>query len=365
MSRHCCGCCAAGSTTASSSPISSDERDHADLVRRCAGLAEVRRFAPSRPVFAKMRDVAETVSSAFTVMLPDDDVTLPHAVRRCVAHLAARPDAVAAQGYVLSFGFDAATFDLRTVKWFTPSLLDDRPLHRVYDLMRRYQPFLWGAFRTPALVAALRLVDETMWPLVLQEWTLMNATVLQGKFLRLPAVFTLRGMEELHTPLGEQHPLFAFLHDAEALARGYLVYRNRLAAFARSLGVADLAGPPACLAETPDGPLHARMADGAPATLEQALDVFHAIALARDLDSGTLNHAAQILLDPGKPPIRVDAQWRGPRPVAPGDLMRSSARPGRRYLWRREILEAQPKDEIAITPAERAEVERELELYVL
>ena len=344
---------------------SSADHDHVVLGRLCGGLAEVRRFPPTLSVFAKLREAVAGISSPFTVLLPDDDVTFPHAIGRCLADLAACPDAIAAHGYVLNFGFDATTFDLRAVKWFTPSILDQRPLRRVYDLMRRYQCFFWGAFRTPALGAALRLVDESSWPLLLQEWTFMNAAVLQGKFIRVPTVFTLRGMEESQTPLGEQHPLYAILHDAGAFTRGYLAYRNRLAAFARSLGVAGPAPRVARLADTPGGPLLARMADGEPATLEQALDLFHAITVQRELDSGVLNHAAQILLDEGKAPMRIDPQWSGVRPVARGDIVRHSARPGRRYVWRREVLEAEPRSEIEITPAERVEVERALDLYAL
>jgi hypothetical protein len=78
-----------------------------------------------------------------------------------------------------------------------------------------------------------------------------------------------------------------------------------------------------------------------------------------------LNHAAQILLDPDKPPMRVEPQWSGGLSVRWRDRVRRSARPGRRYVWRREVLEAEPRAEIRITPAEREQVERALDLYVL
>ncbi len=56
-------------------------------------------------------------------------------------------------GYVVDFGIHDGVFDIRRVRYFTPTIGADEPLQRLYDLVRRYQPFLWAVFRTEALVA--------------------------------------------------------------------------------------------------------------------------------------------------------------------------------------------------------------------
>jgi hypothetical protein len=48
-----------------------------------------------------------------------------------------------------------------------------------------------------------------------------------------------------------------------------------------------------------------------------------------------------------------------------GDEVHPSPRGDRRYIWRREVLTAEPREEIAITPDEMARVEQELDGYRL
>ena len=54
----------------------------------------------------------------------------------------------------LRFGLNACDFDIHSVYTFAPSIEHDDPLVRHYQLMRRYQPFLWAVFRRDILESA-------------------------------------------------------------------------------------------------------------------------------------------------------------------------------------------------------------------
>src|SRR5205807_7396174 len=102
------------------------------------------------------------------------------------------------------------------------------PLRRHYQLMQRYQPFIWAVFRTNIFAGAMeaaRNVDG----IIFQEITFMGAAALAGKIARLPTIFSMRGMEESLTTREESHPFFWFLHDADSFFRRYADYREGLA----------------------------------------------------------------------------------------------------------------------------------------
>jgi hypothetical protein len=186
-----------------------------------------------------------------------------------------------------------------------------------------------------------------------QEFMFMNAAVFQGKIAMLPMVYAMRGMEVSQTPVTSSHPLFAFLDDAELFFSKYLSYRNALASFMRKRngvpGVRHFINPVSGVAES---------------RLEQVIDMVHATWLGREANVGVFNHAAELLL--GKP-IRLiagDPVWPGSRALADGDVVH----PGlgdRRYIWRRTVLQAEPREEIIISAAEIARVEQQLEAYRL
>jgi len=317
------------------------ERVHMD----CAGAADYSFSNSAADVNEKLAHVLQSVDTPFTVTVPDDDVTFPHAIDAALAHLRANPDYVAAHGYTLRFGILDGDFDIHDVFSFTPTIKADRPLRRHYELMRRYQPFFWAVFRTEVLVLALTEATKTQGA-VFRELAFMSCAVLKGKVARLPVVFAMRGMEESLTSAVEVHPMLWFLHDPRSFFRRYSEYRDALAAFARN-----------------DASLLTNLLPATP--LEHILDLNHATLLGRAVDVGMINHQAQLLLGEPLSSIQVAPQWPGPRPPEAGDLIHSSQREGRRYIWRRRIIEAEPRDEIAIDNGEMATVERQLDAYYL
>src|SRR5262249_55568268 len=102
-----------------------------------------------------------------------------------------------------------------------------------------------------------------------------------------------------------------------------------------------------------------------PATtpLEHLLDLSHATLFGRAVDVGMINHQVQLLLGEALPPIRPAPQWPGWHRPEPGDLIHFSGVNDRRYIWRRRVIDAEPRDEIAITSGEIATVEQQLEAY--
>jgi glycosyltransferase domain-containing protein len=313
----------------------------AEVVRAaCAGFAEYRRFDPSFRMADKLAAAAVDVQTPYVHLVPDDDLILPHAVEAAVAFLDANPDFIVAHGYFLAFATHDDDIDIHRVIGFTPSNGSADPLRRHYDLFRRYQSFYWGIFRTPIFASAVAAACAM--PVVLfRELTVMSRSILQGKVARLPLIYALRGTATSHAALHQSHPLFWTLHDAQAFFANYLVFRDSIARFVRSCGIAEPAG----------------------GSLEQFLDMSHATWLGREVDTGMLNHATELLLGAAVPPIRPDSDWAGWREPGDGDLIRFSAAGGRRYIWRRAVIEAEPRDEITIERNEMTRVEQELDAY--
>jgi glycosyltransferase domain-containing protein len=313
----------------------------AEAVRAaCDGIAEYRHFDPSFRMADKLAAAVGDVATPFVQLIPDDDLILPHAIEAALAFLKANPDFIVAHGYFLGFAMQADDIDIHKVIGFTPSIVDENPLQRYYDLFRRYQSFYWGVFRTPIFASAVTAACA-MKVVLFRELTVMSTSILQGKVARLRLVQALHGTAVSHVALHQSHPFFWTLHDAEAFFKDYVVYRNAIATFARSRGIS-----------APEG-----------VKLEQLLDMSHATWLGREVDLGMLNHTVRLLLGDPIAPIRVAPQWAGWREPSDGDVVHPSAASGRRYVWRKAALEAEPRDEIAIGPDEMARVERELDAY--
>lgn len=323
------------------------------------GVAEIRHFPAALPISEKLIRSLETITTRFVVMLPDDDVTFPHAIDASLAFLIANPDHVAAQGYVLDFGIYDDTYDISRVRWFTPSIAQSGPIDRIYNLVRRYQPFLWAVFRTDVLLNALRAVRHIPM-IVFQEMTIMNAVAAQGKIARLPHVYTLRGMEESLSSLMTTHPFYALLAHPQAFLQHYASYRENLAGFIRAhAGPLDLAED-IVLLQTPssaEAPPHVTTV-----SLEHVLDLIHTLAFGPEIDGGTLNYTIQRMLGAGYPPVPVQPQWRGLQPPQEGDVVHVGPG-GQRYLWRHAVLAAEPRNEIDIGAAEIERVEAQLAHY--
>jgi hypothetical protein len=207
-------------------------------------------------------------------------------------------------------------------------------------------------FRREVLISALEAAKAVSGPLF-QELMFMNVAVLQGKIAMLPMIYAMRGMEGSQTPLTASHPLFWFLRDAQSFFSSYRSYRDGLMSFIRGHNII---------------PATRRFTDpmsGAPdSPLEQMIDLTHATWLGRTVDVGVINHAAQSLLGKSMPLIGGEPVWPGWRDAADGDVTVPGP-DGRRYIWRRAVLEAEPRDEIVIGGDEIARVEKALDAYRL
>jgi hypothetical protein len=211
--------------------------------------------------------------------------------------------------------------------------------------MSRYQPFIWAVFRREVFLLAMAGADVTDGA-VFKELTFMSRAVLKGRVARLPIVFAMRGMEESRSPAIEVDPWMWFLHDSATFYRGYSQYRNSLAAYIRA---------------------EPHLLDGLPATntLEHVLDLNHASFFGRLLHTGMINHQAQLLLGRPLPPIQLAPQWPGSRVPEAGDLVHVSSLDKHSFIWRKAVLQAEPRDDIVITAEEIATVEKQFDAYWL
>ncbi len=319
----------------------------------CVGIAEY--WAHDLPFCDKLLAAVSRIDTPFVALAPDDDIAFPHAIDEALDFLVGNPDYVVAQGYTLRFGIKDNDFDIHSVFTYVPSITQTDPLERHYNLMRRYQPFIWAVIRRDVLLSALQAVQvhvTTLTPLF-QELMFMSVAILQGKIAMLPIIYAMRGMEESTVPITRSHPLFSFLDNAQAFFQDYLSYRDYLLDFIREkLFISDAPQYPSAVSLS------------SASTLKQLIDMAHATWLGREVDAGMLNHATERLLGLPKPVLRGDPVWPGWRKIAKGD--RTNIGPsGRRYIWRRAVLAAEPSDEIIISRQEISRVEQELEMYWL
>lgn len=319
---------------------SSDAAEAALVRKACKGIAEYRYFDPTTRVTDKWGQVVSEVTTPFVVMTPDDDITFPHAIDAALQSLIDKPDYAAAHGHVLRFGTHYDHFDIHGVFSFTPSITDDDPLRRHYQLMRRYQPFIWAVFRTPIFAEALRraaMVEGA----IFQEVAFMNTAVLHGKVMRLPNVYAMRGSAESLSAKADTDPLFWYLKNANQFFGLYGAYRIALSENIRAMNI-----------RVPNN-----------TDLTQLLDLVHGAWLGRAVDVGIINHSARILLGDALDPIQVPPEWAGWRAIEATDVVHKSAAIRREYVWREAVAAAEPRDEIDIGAMEMASVERQLDFY--
>jgi glycosyltransferase domain-containing protein len=321
--------------------LDASEPENAAAVRSaCSSIAEFRHFEPQYRMADKLAAAVADVSTPYVVLIPDDDIVLPQAMADAVAFLESHPDFVIAHGYCVAFHAHDDAIDMHRMIGFTPSIVDEQPLYRLYNLFRRYQSFYWGVFRTGIFRAAVTAACA-MQVVAFRELTVMSTAILQGKVARLRSVYALCGQVKSHAAIHQSHPLFFFLHDAQTFFDNYVLFRDGIVAFIRRN---DIATPP-----------------GVP--LEQLLDLVYAAYLGREVDTGVINHAVQLLLGEPLPPIQFDPPTVDRREPAEGDVVHRSPADNRRYFWRRQVLAAEPRDEIAISGEDMARVERQLEHY--
>jgi hypothetical protein len=300
-------------------------------------FARLQAFAPDLGLYDKLELVLRTIETPYVLVVSDRKITFPHAIKPLLGQLIAQGDYVAAMGYVVGFAAYPNAIDINRVIWFTPTIAEDDPLQRHYHLMRRYQSWAFGVFRTSALLRAATQARRVKGA-VFQELLLMNALALQGKMARQPVILSLQSGERSFHPPKRNDPFYWFLDDIGSFFEHYVTYRNALTDFMHSLGIL----PP------PDRDLN------------QLIDMIHTVWLYRNFDDGVLNHATRLLLGDAVRPIE------GPefRDIRRGRGWRDVVRRGaRRYVWRDEVLRAEPRDEIQISKQEINRVTAQLDVY--
>ena len=319
--------------------LDASEQANSEAVRRASsGIAEFRHFGPEYRMADKLAAAVADVATPYVVLIPDDDIVLPQAIADAIVFLESHPDFVVAHGYFLAFHPHVDAIDMHRMIGFTPSIVDEQPLHRLYNLLRRYQSFYWGVFRTGIFRSAVTSACATQ-AVVFRELTALSTTILQGKVARLRSVYALRGPVKSHAAMHQSHPFFFFLRDAREFFGNYVVFRDGIAAFIRRNGI-----------EIPPG-----------VPLGQLLDLAYAAYFAREVDTGTINRAVELLLGEPRPPIQPEpraSNWQEP---VDGDVVHRSPTGNRRYIWRRQVLDAEPRDEIAVSGEDMVRVERQLE----
>ena len=294
--------------------------------------------APKISFYEKLASVIAHIKTPFVVLIPDRKITFPHTIDAALTHLIDNEDHVAAQGYVVSFQALADEVDVNRVLFFTSSIAEDDPLERHYHLMRRYQPWLFGIFRTKAVLAAA-IQAKSVAGAMFQEIMFANAMVLQGKFGRVRQILTFQPPEHSFNPLVRTHPFYWFLDDPRSFFRHYAYYTKSLAHFISQRGVLPATDP----------------------KLNKLLDTIHTLWLHSNFNYGILSYACQLQLGYPLAPI---PDPRVPLPRRAVNAADKIHRYGKRcYIWRDEVLNAEPKNEIRITPDEIDRVERQLDFY--
>lgn len=326
-------------------------------------LARYQYFGSRIGQYAKLAQIAQNVDTPYIVLMPDDDIAFPHAIEAALTFLRHHEDCVAAHGYSLRFGLERGDFDIYQVEHFIPTIDDEWPMQRYFHLMRRYQPHLWAVFRTEVYAKAMAAA-ATMQNTVFQEFMFQIVSIVMGNVARLPMVYAMRGMEPAQIDYSDADPFQWLVKDADSFFRRYVEFRNGVINFLRhgttkpSLwakiwhrdnavtrhGIQSLVNTPRI-------------------SFRQLVDMINAACLGRLVHPGTINYAAEYGLGKAADPVRFPGPWRGWTEAQADDLIRPSPRGDRRYIWRRAVLEAEPRYEISITADEMTKVEAQLDHY--
>ena len=296
-------------------------------------------YPPEINFFDKIAGAVANIKTPFVLLAADRKITFPLAAESCLEFLQEHEDYISAQGYVIGFSARDDDIDIDRVVFFTPTIEDADPLSRHYHLMRRYQSRQFSLFRTKPLATAIdqaRTVSGAMF----QEVMFMNALVLQGKVGRLPNILTLQTVEQSFNRLRDIDPLHWFIHDSSSFYDHCAAYRGSLARFL----------------------IEGRMTRLSEPDLLHLLDLVHALWLHNNFDTGTLNYSVQQLLEgqaPNLPHPRPPLPWRE---IQADDIVHSRGGTGR-YIWRGEVLNAEPREEVRISQDEVKRIEEQLDVF--
>jgi glycosyltransferase domain-containing protein len=318
---------------------SSDPDKAEEIGAACSDRAQLLSYPPEITFFEKLADAVGRIKTPFVLLAADRKITFPHAAKSALLFLQEHEDYVCAQGYVIGFDTRQKDIDINRVIFFTPTIEEADPLWRHYHLMRRYQSRQFSLFRLQPLKAAIAqagTVDGAMF----QEVMFMNALVLQGRVARLPSIFTLQTTEQSFNRLRDIDPFYWFLHDSQSFFQHYVRYRGSLARFISDGDMTRLSKR----------------------EIHHVLDAIHAVWLRYNFDPGQLNLATQQMLNSQLPNLahpRPPLPWRA---IQRRDVVHFGRRVGR-YIWRREVLNAEPREEIHISHDEIDQVENQLEIF--
>jgi glycosyltransferase domain-containing protein len=327
------------------------------------GLARYQPLDSQTKLYEKLARIARSVETPYIVLLPDDDIVLPHAITAALGHLRSHPDHVAAHGYRLGFGMSDRAFDIFQVEHFIRTIGDDEPLQRYHHMMRRYQPHVWAVFRTDVYALAMAAAASVS-GIVFQEFMFQIVSVLQGKIARLPLIYAMHGVEVAEIASDETNPLQWYFRDSAAFFEGYAAFRAAVVNFLRHGESGQRQGIKQLFATAPaPRGIAVDIPDRVP--LEQLVDLLNWTYLGRIMDPGMISYQVRYGTGEVDAPLQFAGSWPGSGPVQPGDLAHPSRLLDRRYVWRRSVMEAEPKDEISIGAEEIARTEAELDGYAL
>ena len=326
--------------------------------------ARYRYFGAQIGQYEKLARIAQSVTTPYIVVLPDDDIAFPHAIESALTFLRKNQDYVGAHGYSLRFGFERRDFDIYQVEHFIPTISDHEPMQRYYHLMRRYQPHLWAVFRTEVYAKAMEAA-MSMKGTVFQEFMFQIVSVISGKVARLPTVYAMRGVVPSQADYSKADPFQWLIKDADCFFQCYAIFRRGLMNFFRTGKTkpslwTTMRGRDTLITNG----VHSAL-NSSKIPFQQLIDLINASYLGRVIDTGTINYAVQYALGDVAQPVKFPGPWRGWLEPQTGDVIRISQRPDRRYIWRRGVVEAEPRDEISITAGEMTKVEAQLEFYDL
>ena len=343
---------------------SQPERSKA-LQEEIGNLARYQYFGSQIGQYEKLAKIGQLTTTPYIIVMPDDDIMFPHAVDSALAFLRDNEDCVAAHGYSLRFGLERDDFDIYQVEHIIPTIGDEWPMQRYYHLMHRYQPHLWAVFRTEVYAEAMRAAASVR-NTVFQEFMFQIVSIIIGKVARLPTIYAMRGMEPAQIDYSDADPFQWLVKDADSFFRRYAEFRNAIINYLRYRTTKP---SPWMKLRHPDAGVSRHGIQSLVSTsrmsFQQLVDMINAACLSRLIHSGTINYTALYGLGEHTEPAKFAGPWRGWAEPQPDDLIRGSRRNDRRYIWRRAVLEAEPRYEISITADEMTKVEAELDFYEL
>jgi glycosyltransferase domain-containing protein len=307
--------------------------------------ADIRAFAARLPFYETVAAGVAAVETPYCAIIPDDDLVLPDGFGMALEFLRRHADFAAAQGYHLSFIPDQDGIRLLDIAEWCPGIEDERPLVRLYRYARRYQPVVYGVYRTAVLnhsFAAVLCLGNPM----LRELAQALLTVAQGKIARLPLLHRLRRDDQSVIARERLHVFWQFLADPEQLMRDYVPYRALL--------LEAFTG-----AETGFGP----------AEVKRVIDLVHGHYFHRHADPGILEFMLQkslALLSPdeltaGEASLRLQ---RSTPPDPALTLNEKTITGGKRRLWiEAALVNALGNPEICLDMSEIRRAVRELAAY--